>query len=488
MWENRRSEVNRREFLAVAAGGAVAGALPFGARAAAKDGAVPGTVRYSADVPVYGEYDVAVFGAGPGGLGAAISAARAGKRTILVEKYNSPGGVSSWASTPLFFRFADHDVHPKRQIVRGVADEIVRLLDAQGDSGLFKDCGNDEIAPGRIGDRPLLSKVFAPQEPLRLVYNDLLDRAGVEKLFMAHLAGVVREGRRVTAAIVDCLEGTRAIRAKAFVDATGDAHLVHRAGGATVQAAPYETMHKSVFFEVCGVKPHDVAANRRRFEELRRQGRLPDMVWAGMGYTHFQEPDHYLIPIAYAVGDNCSSKDMTRMDAELRKKNAELLAFYRKNFSGYEDAYWVNSAWQACSRDGRHIVGRKTLTVDMLKKGAHPDDGVVPVVRKWGLLHSPRQKEGFAARIDSGFLDGTSQIPYGALVPRDLDNVLVAGRSLAVEVAATASTRMMPTCFATGQVAGTAASLAVDRSLGDVGTVPHAELCKRLESQGHVVS
>ena len=479
--------MKRREFLKGLAGGAIAAPAALSAAAGCSGRPSANAVRYAADVPVCGDYDVAVFGAGPAGIGAAISAARLGKRTVLVEKYNVPGGVSSWASTPLFFRFADHDSKPTRQIVKGVADEIVRLLDRQGCAGLFRDGGNEELHPGRIGDKPLFAKVFAPQEPLRIVYYDLLEKAGVDLLFMAHLAGVVREGRYVTAAIVDCLEGPRAIRAKVMVDATGDAHLVHRAGGATVQADPYGTMHKSVFFEVAGVRPHDAAANKRRYAAMRKEGTLPEMVWQHMSYVHFPEPDHYQIPVAYAVGDNCSSKDMTRMDAELRRTNAAVLRAYRENLDGFRDAYWVNSAWQVCSRDGRHVVGRRTLTVDMLKRGGRTADGVVPVVRKWGLMHSPRQQEGFAAKVDTGYLDGTVQIPYGALVPRDLDNVLVAGRALSAEVAATGATRMMPTCFATGQVAGTAAALAVDRRLADVGAVPYVELRGRLEAQGHVV-
>ena len=476
--------ISRRSFVSgcAAAGlsGSVAGCRP--------DSAPEGCVRYSSDVPVYGVYDVAVFGAGPGGIAAAIAAARAGKRTILVEKYGTPGGVSTWGATPLFFRFGDSDSKPTRQLVGGIADEIVRELDRRGETSLFRDCNCYEPSNERIGGRPLLSKVMAPQEPLRLVYYDFLDKAGVEKLFMAHLAGVVREGRRMTAAIVDCLEGPRAIRAKVFVDATGDAHLVHRAGAATVLPAPDETMHKSIFFEVCGVKPHDVAANWKRHGELKKKGMLPDMVWAFPGYTHYPEQDHYLIPIAYAVGDNCSSKDMTRMDAELRRRNWALLDFYRQNFDGYADAYWVNSAWQVGARDGRHIVARKTFDRSIVKGDKLPEDGVVPTIRLWGLNHSTRQKEGFSAKVDSGWRKGITQIPYGSLVPRDLDNVLAAGRCIGEETYVIGCTRMMPTCFATGQVAGTAAALALDRSLADVGAVPHAELCKRLESQGHIVA
>lgn len=100
-------------------------------------------VRYSTDVPVYGNYDIAVFGAGPAGIAAAIAAARAGKKTVLVEKYGSPGGVSTWGATPLFFRFADsRNPGPKPANAEMTEDEkrTIRYLpcEKQGDPSKAK--------------------------------------------------------------------------------------------------------------------------------------------------------------------------------------------------------------------------------------------------------------------------------------------------------------------------------------------------------------
>ena len=445
----------------------------------------PDCIRYSCDVPVYGDYDVAVFGAGPGGIGAAVAAARAGKKTILVERYNFPGGVGAWASTPLFFQFEGPDAHGNQfQMIRGICDETVRMLDRCGHARFYANDDHKELEPGPIGDQPLRGKVYFDAEYLKIAYHDLLDAAGVEKLFMTALSGAVTDGRRLTEAVVTCLEGPRAIRAKTFVDATGDAFLVQLAGGETFQASPYETMHKSMFMEVCGVKPHSYVRNAERYAELYAQHKLPENVWCGHNYCHFAQADHYSIPEAYAVGDCCSSRDMTRMDAELRRLNAELLDVYRREFEGYGEAYWITGAQQVCSRDGRHVRGRDTVDLALIRGEREVVDGVVPILRKWGA-HSPRQREGFAP-AQHGHLPGLKSIPYGALVSKSFDNVLVAGRGLSVEPEVAGTCRMMPTCMAQGQVAGTAAALALDFERGDVGRVRYAELRRRLEDSNHI--
>ena len=116
--------MKRREFLK----GLAVGGAAVAAGACHGDVAPAGTVRVSNDVPVLGDYDVCVVGAGPGGVGAAIAAARAGKRTILVEHYGYPGGVGTNCNTPTFF----FDPYKGVQYLRGIADEFVRRLAKRG--------------------------------------------------------------------------------------------------------------------------------------------------------------------------------------------------------------------------------------------------------------------------------------------------------------------------------------------------------------------
>ena len=472
-------ELTRKDFLGfggtfLAVGGLAAGGLGTGGCRRAD----AGEIDYCAQIPVFGDYDICVIGAGPGGIGAAVAAARAGKRVCLVEHYGYPGGVGTNCATPTFFRFADDE----RQFIGGIADEVVRRLGRRNAAWfLTRDGRYQPDYDNPVRDQPLTWRVRSRVEDMRVAYHDLLDEAGVDKLFYAHLCGTARDGRRLTAAIVDCREGPRAIRARIFVDATGAAHLVHRAGARTVLAPPEKTMHKSVWAHVadCDITPEVMAENRKTYDNLYRKHRerLPANVWASL--------DGMGVSVGYVNGNSCDSKDMTRMDAEMRRRNFEVLAAFKRELKGFDRAYIDSAIHQVGSRSGRHIVGRECLTADVVLADRPPANSVMPIYRYWGA-HAASMDEGFRGG-NAGERAGLGGLPYGTLVSADLDNVFACGLNLAVEEDYVETIRMMPSCFATGEVAGTAASLALDRSLADVGAVPHAELVKALEKNNFIV-
>ena len=473
---DRAVGLTRKGFLGFGGAFLASGGLNAGAAETARTS--DGTVRVSQDVPVLGDYDVCVVGAGPGGIGAAVAAARAGKRVCLVEHYGYPGGVGTNCDTPTFFRFADGE----RQFIRGIADEIVRRLDRRNAAWfLTRDGRYQPDYANPVRDQPLTWRVRSRVEDMRVAYHDLLDEAGVDKVFYAHLCGAVRDGRRLTAAIIDCLEGPRAVRARIFVDATGAAHLIHRAGGRTTLAAPDKTMHKSVWAHVADsdVTPEVMAENRKIYDNLYRnhRERLPANVWAqldGMG-----------VSVGYVNGNSCDSRDMTRMDAEMRRRNFEVLAAFKRELRGFDRAYIDTAIHQVGSRSGRHIVGRECLSAAVVLADKPPANSVMPIYRYWGA-HAASMKKGFRGG-NAGERTGLGGLPYGALVPADLDNVFACGLGIAVEEDYVETIRMMPSCIASGQVAGTAAALALDRSLADVGAVPYGELVKRLEAHDFIV-
>ncbi len=358
-------------------------------------------------------------------------------------------------------------------------------MDARGAASFTVNdgCAMPEFAP--IGDRPLLTKVITKTEDLRVVYHDLLTDSGVDKLFYSHLHGVIREGRQLSGIVVDSLEGSAVIEGKVFIDATGDAHLVHRAGGTTEQAPPDETMHKSVFFMVGGVTPHDPSVNAQRYRELFAADAVPDMCWDHLGYSYQLDPGIVQLCFGYANGDACDSADMTRMDHELRKRNFEIVEFMQREMAGYRHCFPVNAAQQVCVRSGRHIRGVTKLTESLLNDTATPPQPIVPIVRTYGS-HSTDQKQGFHPSR-RGTQGGFSAIPYGALVPDEFDNVLAAGRCLSVDEAVMDTVRMMTTCMVTGQAAAVAGSLAIGSDLRSLADVPYGELKQGLTDLGCII-
>lgn len=427
-------------------------------------------MNYTADLPVRGMVDVVVVGAGPAGIGAAVTCARLGKKTLLVEKYGYPGGVGTYGCCTILFRFGERG----RQLVSGLAEEVIRRMDARGAASFLVNdgCQMPEFRP--LGDRPLLGKVITKTEDLRVVYHDILSESGVEKLFYSHVCGAIREGRRIRGIVVDSLEGPGIIEGKVFIDASGDAHLVHRAGGRTEQAAPEATMHKSVFFMVGGVTPHDPQVNATRYRELFAAGAVPDKVWDHLGYSYQLDPGIVQLAFAYANGDACSSADMTRMDHELRKRNFEIVDFMKREMVGYEHCFPVNAAQQVCVRSGRHICGVNKLTEALLSSDELPAEPIVHIVRSYGS-HSTDQKKGFAP-AKRGTLSGFSAVPYGALIPDEFDNVLASGRCISVDECLMDTIRMMTTCMTTGQAAGIAAAIVIGSGLSTMTQVRYAEL------------
>ena len=162
------------------------------------------------------------------------------------------------------------------------------------------------------------------------------------------------------------------------------------------------------------------------------------------------------------------------MDHELRKRNFEIVDFMKREMAGYEHCFPVNAAQQICVRSGRHICGVTKLTEALLTGDELPPDPIVHIVRSYGS-HSTDQRKGFAPAKRST-LGGFSAIPYGALIPDELDNVLASGRCISVDECLMDTIRMMTTCMATGQTAGIAASIAIDGDLSAMTQVRYAEL------------
>ncbi len=433
-----------------------------------------------ASFPVIGEYDVAVIGAGPGGIGAAVSAARMGMKTILVEQYGFPGGVATNGCCPLYFLFSSNG----KQIIGGVADELIRILDEElhDASFMIEDYFMPEYLP--INKRQLLYKVVSTVEGIRIANSRLLKKSGVVSLFYAHLFGAVEEGGRIVAAAVDCLEGPCLIKAKTFVDATGDAHMIYRAGGGTgtVMYSFEESMHKSMSFEVGGVTAFNREVNNKVYKNLYEAGKTPANVLPHLAIGHRLTPGVVQIGFNKALGMSVDSADMTRMDAELREQIPEIVDFLRREIPGFKHCYLINSAIQVGVRAGRGIIGIGKLTKDIIAADELPEKPIALITKSYG---SHSVKKEFTPKWRN-VMQGISAIPLDALIPVRFTNVLACGRCISADPHVFDTFRMMTTCMVTGQAAGITAALSARDNVA-VKEVPYDMIRSRMLETGCIL-
>jgi hypothetical protein len=420
--------------------------------------------------PVIGTYDVAVMGAGPSGIGAAVSAARMGMKTIIIEKYGSPGGVATLSNVPYYMGFGADG----QQMIAGLAEELIRDLDAIGAASVVNDAVPiPEYKP--VGGRTLTGHVLSTSENIRLVINRKLEQAGVTRLYYASLIGTVVEDGYVTAAAVDCAEGPGLIKAKAFVDGTGDAQLVYRAGGQVREYSVEDSMHKSIFFDIGGVTLYDVQENKKLYKELFAQGKTPPGLLDYFACLNKLESGMVKMCLTKAVGSALSSSEMTRMDIEMRAQIPEIVDFLRREMPGFSQCYVVHSGIHIGVRAGRGIVGIETLTRRDIDEQIPVKEPVAVISRTYG---SHSVKKDFIPqwrKVQTGF----HAIPWRALMPVGFKNVLAGGRAISVEPHVLDVLRLAPRCMTIGQAAGVTAALSAMQGI-EVPQIRYEQVRKHL--------
>lgn len=424
--------------------------------------------------PVFGEYDVVVIGGGPGGIGAAVAAARGGAKTCMVEKAGTLGGMATLGGCPHLMGYALGG----KQIVAGIADELVRRIDETGEARL--QCLGRDPDDRPVGDRAIEHDVIASIHGVQLGAARMLRDAGVECRYHTTLTGAVTEGDRVTAVAVDGPEGAGLLKANAFIDASGDAALVMKAGGQTREADPDEAMTKTLLFDVANVHDFDHAETKERFTQFAREGTVPVKIQDNfMGYRSF-DPGVIHLNYTAVAGDSLSSVDMARMDQDLREQIHEGIAWYRANFPGFEKCFLARAAMTVGVRAGRSAVGLETITQADIDNNPPVAEPVAVGIRRYGDHHT----KSFSAEWRKP-VSGPRSIPWKTLLSADFVNVGLAGRSISAEPKMLTCIRYIAQCLATGQAAGTAAAMSNN---GDLRAVPYDALGKRLSDDGAILN
>jgi glycine/D-amino acid oxidase-like deaminating enzyme len=393
-------------------------------------------------------FDVVVVGAGSAGSSAAISAARRGARTLLVDRLAFLGGTST-AVLDTFYAFYTPG-ETARRVVGGIGWEVVQALKSVG------------LAFERPNTYGAGTGVTYDPEALKVVWERLAEQAGVEILLHTWATGVqVRDGR-IEAVRLWNKGGESVVEAGVVIDASGDADLCAMAGVPYDDARSTPNLQSmSTIFRVANVDV-DRAASLPKTElwALMRKAaegggyRLPRLEgsWHRTPYTGVVTVHMTRIPNV----DATDPQQLTRAELEGRRQVQEYHRFLRNLVPGFEHSVLVATSSAIGVRESRRVMGDYRLTRDdvlgarrfadeIALCGAPIEDHVPGTDTRWTYVpHS-----------------GVYGIPYRCLLPVGIEAMLVAGRCFSATHEAHASARSMATCMAMGQAAGTAAALAV---------------------------
>ncbi|MEJ7929679.1 FAD-dependent oxidoreductase [Ramlibacter sp. AN1015] len=428
--------------------------------------------------PILSEYDVVVLGGGPAGMAAAVAAAQAGRSTLLIERYGFLGGMGTAAGVTNFCGLHANVHGDIRQVVHGVADELLARIDRLG---------------GLNAPHALFGKTVAQAydtAAYKIAADELMQSAGVQVLFHALAAGVVMESpRRARALLVETKSGRVAVVGRAFVDASGDGDLAAWAGAAFEKGDGAGNMlYPSTMFRINGIDPQRAGAAWQTIPGLMLQAeaegryRFPRKTPIVRPQKSGIEWRVNLTQLANADGNAMDGTDALELSAaEMlgRRQIAEVAGFLRE-VPGFENSYIVDIAPQVGIRETRRVRGLYELTESDVLECASFDDTVG--VNGWPLeLHLKGDVEFRWPKIPES--RGFNHLPYRMTVTPSLDNVWVAGRCASMSHEAQSAARVTGACFVMGQAVGLAADLAL------AGARPAAEvdvtqLQERLERTG----
>lgn len=390
----------------------------------------------SKKTPIKHHADVAILGGGPAGMSAAVSASKTGASVILIERYGFLGGQATGGLVIVLCGLNDR----KERIIKGFCQDIIDYLEIHNMS------------------KPWHNFIIFDPETLKRCLDEHIDCYGIKLLLHSIIADTIVEDDIIKAVIIESKSGRSAITARTFIDCTGDADTLKWCDEDFEQVNKNSLKHVTACFRVGNVNKEAftdyINNNKTEFFELFKDFPPPvnpmhwaptivdDIIWFDM--SHIKDIDITNV------------EDLTKAELITRKLSWEIFNVFKNKVPGVKNAYIIDIAPQLGIRDSRRLKGEYFITKEDYGKSFEDKVCYFPYYY---------DSEGI----------GRLEVPYRALVPKKIKNLLIAGRSASIEHSLIDCMREIPQCFATGQAAGVAASLAAKNNIS-VSSVNYDDL------------
>jgi len=440
-------------------------------------------IEKAREIEVIREVDVLIVGGGTAGSVATIASARQGVKTLVAESFGFLGGsVSAGLVTPMMMNHINNE-----PLNKGIGEEINQRL-------LKEEWG------GHIYASPTKTNIsyWINPELIKYVLEDMCLEAGAEILYYTHFSEPILDDNKIIGIVIENKLGRNAIFARRVIDATGDADVAFRAGVPCKSGRAKDGLNQamSVRFIMGNVNLKKLTDFLTSIDPTNKfginyplihaaftsNGNLPlnDIAKKAIQEGVLEEDDAEYFQIFSLPGRegeitfNCpriSNRvkgtdpfDLTNAQIVGKKKIRRLINFCKKYLPGFENAHLVLTAPMVGVRETRRIEGEYVLTVDDIIKHRKFEDGIArnnyPID-----IHKPKKEDEESVIFEEISKEDYHEIPYRCLIPKAIDNLLVAGRCISATFEAQSSIRIQPNCRAFGEAAGLASALSIKENV-----------------------
>ena len=418
------------------------------------------------------KYDVVVCGGGMTGVAAAVTSAREGKKTLLIEKNGCLGGVATSGSVTCLLGGIDFVDGKYKFVTGGIFKELYYNLRKREECvDIYK---VDRKRSPHAWYSGLAESILYDNEAMKRELENLALDAGVELLYFSYVFDLHIDQEYVKYILVANKSGNTAYYADIFIDCTGDADIAYKAGCSTIKGRKEDNLMTpaTLIMNLNNVDTekvlqyivkNDSPRFREKILELREAGKwkFPYEIFISL---LINKPGYHMINTIRQVGiDGTDGKSLTEGMIQGRRENKQLYDLLTEYFPGYENSSIANTAESLGVRETRRIIGDFVLRFDALMNGEVFED-VIALASYCFDLPDP-QKPSLQPLEGERIKKNYTEIPYRCMIPDIINNLLVAGRSISVEREVLGPIRVMGPCIGMGQAAGIAASLSIDNKI-----------------------